>query len=77
MPTVNIGSGAHVGRVNTTSNARYDVGRYDTDRYDVIDVLDSLTIVTRTDLWKPHLMKAEQRETDDGKPILKAASRSL
>jgi len=75
MPTINIGSGSHIGRINSTSNARYDVGRYDMDRYDSVQVLDSLTIVTRNDLWKPKVIGAELVEGDDGKPIIKSASR--
>ena len=77
IETINIGSSSHLGRINSTSNARYDVGTYDMDRYDIIQVLDSLTIVTRTDLWKPSIIGAEQKETDDGKPIIKSASRGL
>ena len=75
--SVNISSGSHVGRINSTSDARYGNARYDVDRYDLIQVLDSLTIVSRTDLWKPRIIDTEVKETDDGKPIVKQARRSI
>ena len=72
-----IGSDAHISRVNSSSDARYDEARYDMDRYDLIDALMSQSIVRRNDLWAPDILGAELRESSTGAPQIKQISQGL
>ena len=61
----------------STSDGRYSRGRYDLDRYDIVEVLDSVAIVTREDLWKPQVMEVIEADDNEGAPSIITISKTL